>query len=730
MLLAKSADGKGQAESLRDHSRNVLAMARLLYHRLTPVLRSQDGLLSELEAAALLHDIGKAAYGFQEWMKGQRANWNGWRHELISAGFASNLKVPEAVIFAVMTHHRQIPGSDPGASKGRLHWVGGFPEDWPRMIEDWLINESSAIQLWNELCDLAERPDLKEGSGSEVKAIALDPAWLDRMSLRRQRKLISQERRIKASLLRGLLMSADHLASAGKSDIPEPVRLGKFLPKFGLRNFQTRCRLQGNVILNAPTGSGKTEAALLWAAENQVENGRFFYTLPYTAALNAMHGRLRGEFPQDAQSIGLLHGKAAHHLYEAAQRDYSSDPSQATNEALARTRLAREAFYPVRVCTPHQLLRFTLRGKGWEQMLSEIPGSCIVFDEVHSYDASLAGLTLGTARLFAGMGARLMFASATLPHFMRENIRKVAPMVEIAPDPNDGTDREVLDRKRHVVVLIDDDLLGLIGRIVEAAESERHVLVVCNHVGTAQTVARALRAKLGNSEGKVCLFHGRFNMEDRKRKESGLCSEELPHVLVATQVVEVSLDISFDVGFFEAAPIDALVQRMGRVNRQGKSPVPIFIALLQLSRHEIYESRYVKKTVELLSRTEGPLSEQDLTRICDEVYAGGYTGKEKQTFEDRLNHPFLERFEDNVVAGEHNAWIDTVIEDKSGRADMLPLSLKTRYEAFVSAKRWLDADGLLVNAYTLGLGPYLDKTGDPWTVDLKYDHEGLHHPQV
>ena len=547
--------------------------------------------------------------------------------------------------------------------------------------------------------------------------------------LQRQRKLISAERRIEVSLLRGLLISADHLASAGKCTLPQPLRLNKFSPNFALRGFQKKCRVQGNVILNAPTGSGKTEAMLLWAAENQVENGRFFYTLPYTAALNAMHGRLTLGFPQDRDSIGLLHGKAAHHLYESAQKDYPADPSEATKEALARARLARKAFYPVRVCTPHQLLRFTLRGKGWEQMLSEVPESCIVFDEVHSYDANLAGLTLGTARLFASMGAKLMFASATLPRFMRENIRKLGPMIEVAPDPNDKTDRTVLERKRHVVSFVDGDLLGLIGQMVEAVQSGQRILVVCNHVRTAQLVARSLRAELGDGDDVVCLFHGRFHMKDRKRKESILASGQLPNVLVATQVVEVSLDISFEVGFFEAAPIDALVQRMGRVNRQGEKPSAIFITRSQVSRHRIYDPRYVQKTMELLSLSTGALSEQDLTRVCDWVYTDGYTGEEKKVFEERFDHPFFEKFEDNVVAGEHHAWIDSVIEQSSGRADMLPCALKKEYEDYVSAKRWLDADALLVNAYTSGLTPYLDKTVDPWVVNLKYDREGLHSPE-
>jgi CRISPR-associated endonuclease/helicase Cas3 len=727
MLLAKSAPSD-RPETLAEHSLNVLTMARVLYQRLTPAVRACDWLLRDLEAAALLHDVGKAAVGFQEMLAGLRRDWNSWRHEILSAGFASGLPVCQEVVFAVLTHHRQIPGRSLEQAGDRLHWSNSGPEDWRRMLQDWQTNAAEAFAVWNSLCEQSGRSDLKTAE-FQLDKIALDDAWLDYRALRQQRKFIPAERRKKASLLRGLLMSADHLASAGKMDIPQPIRLNEFFPGFELRNLQERCRVQGNVDLNAPTGSGKTEAALVWAGANQPENGRFFYTLPYTAALNAMYGRLKRDFPQSGNSIGLLHGRAAHYLYGAAQNDYSADPQKAATEANARARLAHEAFYPVRVCTPHQLLRFSLRGKGWEQMLSEIPGSCIVFDEVHSYDASLAGLTLGTAKLFASMGAKLMFISATLPDFMREQIDALAPMIPIAPNPEQASDRVVLDRKRHITQIFDGDLLERAYEIAETARQGRNVLIVCNHVASAQKVARALRSQLG--QDSVCLFHGRFNMRDRKQKEDRLTSKTIPipSVLVATQVVEVSLDLSFDVGYFEAAPIDALIQRMGRVNRQGETPAPIFVAKSALNKHPIYDSRYTQRTIDLLSSVRGPLSEQDLTAICNSVYEEGYTGQDKLDFETRLNHPFLSAFEDQLTAGEYRNWIEEAIS-LDNRGEVLPAGLADEYDSFFDAKKWLDAEALLVNTYTANLGNFLDKSHDPWIVRLPYDCEnGLSSPK-
>jgi len=729
MLLAKSADISGRAESLFDHSRRVVFMARKLFARLPAVIESQDGLAADLERAAAIHDIGKAASGFQDMLNGTRSHWNGWRHEVLSAAFASLLGLPEEVILAVLTHHRQIPGRPPFNGGGRLLWHDDSPEDWSRMLADWRVNERLAVDCWRQLCaELGLEDHLLGGADPQISGIALDAAWLDNKITCRQAKSICSGPRIRASLLRGLLISADHLASAGVDILPPAVNLSSFSPSFKVRDFQASCAVSGHVILRAPTGSGKTEAALIWAGANQPENGRFFYTLPYTAALNAMHARLQDHFPEHKGSIGLLHGRAAHHLYEAAQQDYPADPQRATAEAFARARLAHEMYYPVRICTPHQLLRFALRGKGWEQMLSEIPGSCIVFDEVHSYDPALAGLTLSTARLFASMGARLMFISATLPKFLQGIIQQIIPSSLICPDPNSKTDREVLDRKRHIVEFADQSLLDLLPRIEEAVKEGHKVLVVCNHVRSAQKIARALRRTLGESEDQVCLFHGRFNMRDRKIKEAELTGGSLPNVLVATQVVEVSLDISFDIGFFEPAPIDALAQRMGRVNRRGRRDdraAPICIARKPISKHRLYDSERTRMTVELLSERTEPLSEQDLLEICDRVYEDGYTGEEKTTFEERLNYRPITKFADEIIAGQHQDWIEAVIEKGDGRADVLPMSLRNEYQWFIKEKRWLDADALLVNTYISSISEFLDRSIDPWVVRLPYGHDGL-----
>ena len=63
--------------------------------------------------------------------------------------------------------------------------------------------------------------------------------------------------------------------------------------------------------------------------------------------------------------------------------------------------LTREMWFPIRVCdTPHQILRYSLQGKGWELMLSEFPNACFIFDEIHAYEPRIIGLDHCNCQIF------------------------------------------------------------------------------------------------------------------------------------------------------------------------------------------------------------------------------------------------------------------------------------------------------------------------------------------
>ncbi len=151
------------------------------------------------------------------------------------------------------------------------------------------------LEEWELICDYLEDDSAicLPLSGPMLLPLSLNPAWLKRTVGRRgQRKAISFQDRYYVSVLRGLTIASDHLGSAHKTP-PLIPKLNDFsIIKFNLRPFQADAGWNiGSLILRAPTGSGKTEAALFWAQKNQRQNGRLFYVLPYTASINAMHQR-------------------------------------------------------------------------------------------------------------------------------------------------------------------------------------------------------------------------------------------------------------------------------------------------------------------------------------------------------------------------------------------------------------------------------------------------------
>ena len=209
--------------------------------------------------------------------------------------------------------------------------------------------------------------------------------------------------------MRALLISADHIGSARMEDkIPvyKKIEIKDFQPKkkdvyFEFRSFQKKLQnFTSDVILHAPTGSGKTEAALSWVYANQIENARLFYLLPYTASINAMVKRLQKVFGEER--VTALHSKTLDFFYEQLadeESNYEKDYEKIEAEARSKKSLSSELFYPIKVATLHQILKTSLKGKGWELALYDYKNALFIIDEFHTYDSLLTGLMIASIKL-------------------------------------------------------------------------------------------------------------------------------------------------------------------------------------------------------------------------------------------------------------------------------------------------------------------------------------------
>jgi len=732
ILLAKSS-----GETLSEHTIACLKAAKSLLDSL-PIPQSRRHVIEQdVLLAVAMHDVGKAATGFQKVLRGEQDDWHGKRHEIISASFATCIAgVSPSIIFAILTHHKCIPSDGIGQIFGCLPYeqipIGRRQTIvWNEMAQEWKDNCTLFLDEWKRILEYVGQDSLL--SYCELKPLLLSASWFDRtVGKEGQRRSIEFHDRYHASLVRGLTIAADHLGTSHRIPSPVPKFVEFHVLRQGLRPYQERIReVIGSVILRAPTGSGKTEAALLWAQKNQRPNGRLYYVLPYTASINAMHGRLSRIFGH--ANVGLLHHRATQALYSMLEAD-TDDTSRLDRQQIAATLsdLARGIWFPVRVCTPHQILRYALRGKGWEYMLAEFPNSCFIFDEVHAYDPRVVGLTLGTAKLFSQWGARCLFLSATLPSFLYELISKtMGNLPFVQPAPTQEEDRKLLDKKRHVIEVRDGSIADHIEAVIQSIRDGSSTLIVCNHVRASQELYRKLQARLPGEN--VRLLHSQFNQQDRNRIEDEIIGGSLPKVLVATQVVEVSLNVDFSQAFLEPAPIDALIQRMGRVNRFGeRPPAKVVVFTKQIKPFQLYcdcatqlhrPNCRVFLTINELLNLQNPVGETDLIESADRVYGEGYQGEDRTSFEEGLNHPDVTEFEGRLLAGAYQDWVESVIDKTDGIVDVLPKCLLGEYGERREKGLWIEANSLLVSIRTKSLAwlkPKLDMSSDPWIADFSY----------
>ena len=469
-------------------------------------------------------------------------------------------------------------------------------------------------------------------------------------------------------------------------------------------------------MLSAPTGSGKTEAAMLWSNANESESlgRRVFYVLPYTASINAMYDRLLNLVSEDR--IGLLHGKANYFLYQSmVDREYT--PDEARVETRETQNLTRKICRPYKVLTPFQLLKAFFGLRGFEMLFAEMSGGLFIFDEIHAYDPHTTALILTMVdRLRRDYDSQFCIMTATMPKFLKEMF--ITAIGEIAEVEMASEKRDQFTR--HRVQLLDGGILDTIPEIVNRLESGQRVLIVCNTVKQAQMVFEQLQPVAANPQ----LIHSRFILRDRERIEKELTDADL---LVGTQAIEVSLDIDFDVLFSEPAPIDSLIQRFGRVNRAQEKGICDVCICREGGENDkyIYSTERVKRTLDAFTEVD-ILYESKVQSLIDTVYGDNYNAKEQEMFDNA-----------RAIFNQHVRNIVPFIEDTSAHEEftglfksieVVPSDYEEEFLIHLNAKQFYEAmayvtsisDGQFARLHKEG---QLYKQEGQWFVRTSYDSE-------
>ena len=728
---------KSDGTTLAEHTLHVITAGNNLIDSLPFSSVEKVSWHEKLFQCAILHDIGKIHPYFQQRLKGDRSV--SIRHEIVSLWFCENfLKLSDDILFAIATHHKGIiPHLD---AEKRLELFNLQMEMADLYLSASSLLTAETITGWIHLMGSKETVT-KEEPKNQISKEQIKILW-EKYQIQ---SLPNFEDRKKLSLMRALLLAADHIGSARlENGIPlyKRVAIKDFAPRdkngniLPFRSFQEQLQhVETDVILHAPTGSGKTEAALNWVFTNQKENARLFYLLPYTASINAMVKRLQKIYGKE--TVTALHSKTLDFFYQQLADETSNEDINyvaISQEARTKKVLSGEIFYPVKVATLHQVLKTSLKGKGWELSLFDYMNALFIIDEFHTYDALLTGLMLASIKLFKRLfNAKFFFMSATIPSFMLDKI--ITEIFDgdssklLRPNPMILTDAEILNRKRHQLCCQQrQSIQDTIGLIKEYLENGKSVLVIVNNVKTCQQLYKEIEF-----EGSKRLLHSGFNRKSRIEIEKEITNDDLwerPQLLIATQAVEVSLDIDYNVAFIENAPIDALIQRFGRVNRAGKLKnkrgdvvlAPIYLFENVIGKTPFYDKDVLSNTWQCLLKLDNQsLSEGDLVEVCNLVYEKGYTESQENDFKRGLYNSTIKEFEINWIAGHWYDWAEEAIEGDNKKVDILCGNLVDEYDILLQEKRYIEASQLLVSVYFYQLNNTTKSFDKNRSVIVAYD---------
>lgn len=362
-----------------------------------------------------------------------------------------------------------------------------------------------------------------------------------------------------------------------------------------------------SVILRAPTGSGKSEAVFMPFVELRGSSlpKRMLYALPMRSLANSLGNRFK-KISSDCD-VKVQHGKRLESLL------FDSECIVATLDQIISSY----------ACAPLSLpVRFGNIPAG------AVTGSFIVFDEIHTFAPQL-GLQccLLIAERLNNLDHPFVIMSATLPtEFMFSIANKFKAKVIEAKEE----DIYVRMKRKVTLHLRLNEELTADNVIKSYEENGGRLIVVCNTVDRAIKIYQNLRDKI---EPKPILLHSRFFDEDREEKEKRI--NELfgqnhgqKAILIATQVIEVGMDISCDLMLSELSPVDSLIQRAGRCARwSGEGKILVF----GIPCHAPYDKFLIDSTSQAIIKRNGArLTWQIEKEMVDEVL-GNYFEKYSQS---------------------------------------------------------------------------------------------------
>lgn len=608
-LLAKSETKKTQAETIFEHTKQLLSRLHHFQAIYPNALRDSDWEL--LRLAATYHDLGKANTKFQNKLRSQEDRTEDLQPDMaeVPHNYLSCAFVP------IKSLLRQYSREQVMILLSAIYYHHERPEQ-----ETYNMNRDLLADLTRYVAYLKEDFDIRE----EVK--------FDYGTFITRRNLQETENLYHFVLIKGLLNKLDYAASGHyEVEVEQDQLASKMGQYFKRKNYPLNDlqqylleRQDDNHVVVASTGIGKTEAALFWLG-----NDKGIFTLPLKVSINAIYERLIHEINCDPKKTGLLHSDM-HAQYAKQAGDQDID--------LVAMQHSQRLSLPLTVTTLDQIIDFIGLYPGFEMKLATFSYSKIIIDEIQMYSPKLAAFIVLGLKYMTDMGGKFLIMTATLPPIFVDALHNLEIPFTQNTEPFIKKNKDGQVMLRHYMAMVEDELT--IEHMI-AHNLERKVLIIVNTVSKAQQLFEEFKERGID----VSLLHSRFIASHRQEKEQAILKmgkKETQEVgiWITTQLVEASVDIDFDILFTELSEATSLFQRMGRVyrNRDYTEQVPnVYVftgnplpsGISENDRRSVVDYTIFEKSKEVIRRYDyQAIDEKTKMEIIETIYNREFLGKD------------------------------------------------------------------------------------------------------
>lgn len=612
-LSYKAPLAKPSGVTLATHTADVMAEGLDLCQKMPVSVLKYGNIVHKslqvrLQAVAEYHDCGKKERRWQDacvkdyneflkWSKenddanfftysksvlkeaGRNLRRSGIRHELYSLVEARNVKMPMPLLVAIAAHH------------GKLCY--GAENRWHDFKE-----------FWN---------DFKKTS-NEIS---------ERDSLYETCRYVYEYNGV-----RGLLQLADHRASA-LEEHETTAEIGIFSYNFpfskkrGIQELVESEWKKDLLLVRAPTGAGKTDAALLWASKqiNARKADRLVIAMPTRFTANA----LAINVAESLSANGVYHSSAWYGKYKDV-----TEGNISFERALVSHKMARLLATPVTVTTiDHLLMSLTQTREDHHLINFNLANSCLVIDEADFYDDFTLANIQALLKILKMWYVPVLIMSASIPDsalpFYKETNYNVDSILE---DKYEDMSVEKFEIKQLCTYEEISEIEPLLLKCLRRGNGIIYVNTVDKAIATYEFLKRIKEEN--NYEVPIILYHSRFIEPDKAKKEQQLLralgkeawrNEMACGIAVLTQIGEVSINISSDIMISDICPIDRLIQRVGRLCRFNKRKGELYV-VKPMKRGVLYPAPYGNYKLKQWKASVA------LLKTIENIHEGNYSGKD------------------------------------------------------------------------------------------------------